>query len=141
MVDAEVLGTCAMTSRRKCLFCGGKADLLCDSWIGWERKRDAPGGLNVVKLPGYRVPTKYRVIHTCDAPLCRACATRAGFMHVRMRGGSFSDTTDYCPGHGRGDLSCEITGLQAEAWRARWRSTVRQSVAQPDQQDLFGAAP
>lgn len=115
-------------TRAKCLFCGGKAELLCDSHIGWERKRgemqkDFPDGL--LEGPGYRVPLRYRTNHTCDAPLCNACATPAGVMFVRMKFLSFSESTDYCPGHGWGDMRPEITGLQAEAFRSRWRASVR----------------
>ena len=126
---------------KKCLFCGGKADLLCDSWIGWERKRGAmakDGYSDVAEGPGYRVPIRYRVIHTCDAPLCSACATPNGTMFVRMKHIAFAETIDYCPGHGRGSLLQEITGLGAEAYRARWRAqarAARQSAA--PQQGLF----
>lgn len=131
----------------KCLFCGGKADLLCDSWIGWERKRDTPDGENVAKLPSYTVPIKYRVVHTCDAPLCRACASQAGGMFVRLRNRpGFYESIDYCPGHDSGDRRTEITGLQAEAWRRKWRLAVslhrvRGTVPSPKQFNLFGDAP
>lgn len=113
---------------QKCIFCGGKADLLCDSRIGWERKRgemakDYP--LGVIEGPGYTVPMRYRKIHTCDAAVCSACATPDGVMFVRMRHASFADSIDYCPGHGRGTLRHEITGLQAHAFRARWEAQVR----------------
>lgn len=50
----------------KCLFCGGKADLLCDSYIGWERKRGEmrkDGYDGVVAGPGYSVPLRYRLRH------------------------------------------------------------------------------
>lgn len=114
---------------KKCLFCGGKADLLCDSWLGWERKRgelqaEAP---NLLTTPSWGVPIRYRHVHTCDAPLCRACAVPAGSFVVRLRHrGTFYETVDYCPGHGGrnggGDRRTEITGLQAEAMRATWRA-------------------
>ena len=115
-------------TRAKCLFCGGKADLLCDSHIGWERKRgemrkDFPDGL--IEGPGYRVPLRYRTNHTCDAPLCNACATPSGVMFVRMKLLSFAESIDYCPGHDFGDMRPEITGLQAEVFRSRWRAMVR----------------
>lgn len=127
----------------KCLFCGGKADLLCDSWIGWERKRgqmdlEAP---TLRMLRSEAVPLRYRTVHTCDAPLCRACAHPAGGMFVRLRNRpGFYESIDYCPGHDRGDRRTEITGLQAEAWRAKWRAAVRGSMPDPRQPDLFGAA-
>lgn len=113
---------------RKCLFCGAKADLLCDSWLGWERKRGemAAEVPNLLTCPAWGVPLRYRAVHTCDAPLCRACSTPAGHMHIRLRNGPhIHETIDYCPGHDRGDRRTEITGLQAEAKRARWRSSVR----------------
>lgn len=129
-------------TRAKCLFCGGKADLLCDSHLGWERKRgemakDAP---NLLQLPSYRVPLRYRAIHTCDAALCRACATPAGIMFVRMKNMAFAESTDYCPGHEFGDLRTEITGLQAEAVRARWRAAARaaSSRAEPGYAEQLG---
>lgn len=112
----------------KCLFCGGKASLLCDSYIGWERKRgemQADGYDGVAFGPGYLVPIKYRTRHTCDAALCIACSKTAGVMHVRMKHNSFSESIDYCPGHGFGSLRTEITGMQAQAIRAKWRATVR----------------
>lgn len=112
----------------KCLFCGGKATLLCDSYLGWERKRGEmrkDGHAGFLAGPGYSVPLRYRTRHTCDAPLCVACATPAGVMFVRMKCVSFSESTDYCPGHGFGDTRAEITGMQAEAIRANWRASVR----------------
>lgn len=109
----------------KCIFCGGKADLLCDSWLGWERKRgqmevEAP---NLLMIRSTAVPIRYRHVHTCDAPLCRACAVSAGHMFIRLRNGPhLVETTDYCPGHGRGNRRAEITGLEAEAMRKAWRA-------------------
>ena len=116
-------------SAKKCIFCGGKADTLCDTALGWERKRgkmekEAP---NLLSCDTWGVPKRYRLLHTCDAPLCQACAVPQGAVHIRLRyAGSFSDSIDYCPGHGFGDRRTEITGLQAEAMRARWRAQARQ---------------
>lgn len=113
---------------QKCIFCGGKADTLCDTALGWERKRgqmekEVPGLLGCA---AWGIPIRYRLVHTCDAPLCQACAVRQGMMHVRLRySGSFSDSIDYCPGHGFGDRRTEITGLQAEAMRTKWRAAAR----------------
>ena len=112
----------------KCIFCGGRAELLCDSRLGWERMRgemakDAP---NLLALSSDCIPSRYRVVHTCDAPLCRACAVSDGTMHFRLRHGpSFSESVDYCPGHSFGTLRKEITGLEAEAMRAAWRRSAR----------------
>ena len=126
----------------KCIFCGGKADLLCDSKLGWERKRgemerDAP---SLLPLRSDAVPVRYRVIHTCDAPLCRACAVQAGYFHIHIRNGAaLSESTDYCPGHNFGTLRREITGLQAQAIRKAWRdiATARWKRPAQDQPGLF----
>lgn len=132
-------------SSKICIFCGGKADLLCDSHLGWERKRgeieqNAP---NLKFISSGAVPLRYRVIHTCDAPICRACAVPQGMMHVRMKHAAFSDSIDYCPGHGFGDLRTEITGLKAQALRKQWRDSVkaRQGAGIANQVDLFDGAP
>ena len=114
----------------KCIFCGAKATILCDHWIGWERKRGAMAAEapNLITCPEWGVPLRYRIRHTCDAPLCEVCAVPAGTYHARLRHyGSVHDSIDYCPGHGRGDLRTEITGLQADAFRARWRAQARQN--------------
>lgn len=109
----------------KCAFCGGRADLLCDSWLGWERLRgkmqaEAP---NMLLADQRYVPLAFRAYHQCDTPICRACAVPGGMFHVRLRHrGSFTETIDFCPGHGRGSLREEITGLQAQAMRAAWRA-------------------
>lgn len=114
---------------KKCIFCGGKAELLCDSWLGWERMRGAmeAEAPNLLTCQAWGVPIRYRHVHTCDAPLCRCCAVPAGSFIVRIRHrGTFYETRDYCPGHdgrnGGGDRRREITGLQAQAMRAQWRA-------------------
>lgn len=129
----------------KCIVCGGKADLLCDSYLGWERKRsemerDAP---TLRLLRSDAVPARYRAIHTCDAPLCRACAVPSGWFIAHLKGGrTLSDSTDYCPGHGRGDLGREISGLQAEAMRREWRTRFRKAAAAPgEQMELLFSVP
>lgn len=117
----------------RCLFCGEPATLLCDHAIGWERLRlDMPMSLREARSEA--VPIRWRKIHTCDAALCEACAVRAGRMHVNMRPRHLWITTDYCPGHQRGELR-EVTALHAQAWRARWRLAAR--PAEPKQGDLF----
>lgn len=131
---------------RKCLFCGGKADLLCDSWLGWERMRGdiAKEEPRLLDVHSRFIPIRYRSIHTCDATLCRACAVNDGAMHARMRTGALFETIDYCPGHGRGSLRSELSGLQAEAMRSQWRATVRRSreVKQAGvQPDMFEVRP
>lgn len=131
---------------KKCIFCGGKADLLCDSRLGWERKR----GQMEQEVPGLRalrseaVPVRYRAIHTCDAPLCRACAVPAGWFMVHFRSGrAVADTTDYCPGHDFGTARREITGLEAEAMRQEWRrkAALRRDGPPARQLGLFEVKP
>lgn len=131
----------------KCAFCGGKAELFCDSWLGWERMRgkmqtEAP---NLLLLRSDEVPRRYRHIHTCDTPLCRCCSTPAGTAFFRLKHTSFSESTDYCPGHGRGTRRRELTGLEAEAIRAKWRAHARAGRAglnpEPLQMDLFPGSP
>jgi hypothetical protein len=109
---------------KKCIFCGATADLLCDSKLGWERMREqirkeAP---NLLIARSEFVPLKYRVVHTCDAPLCRACAVCDGIFHARGKGFAFSDSVDYCPGHDFGTLRREITGIEADAMRVAWKA-------------------
>lgn len=129
----------------KCIVCGAKADLLCDHHLGWERKRgqmekEVP---NLALFESHNVPMRYRKVHTCDAPLCSACAVSSGVMHVRMRSGSFMESIDYCPGHPTfGTLLVELTGLQADAIRAEWRARHRKERERQEnneaQPDLFG---
>lgn len=134
-----------MSAKPKCLHCGAPATLLCDSNLGWERLRgqlaeDAPHLLNA---ESHHIPAKYRLMHTCDAQLCRACGVNRGTIHVCLRNtGGFSDTYDYCPGHDWGTMRREITGLQAQAMREQWKAQVkakRQST-EVGQRDLFGGA-
>lgn len=121
-----------------CLFCGAnKAELLCDHWIGWERKRGllAKEAPHLLDAPSHLVPIRYRLRHTCDAPLCLACANSTGTMFIRTRHEAFSESVDYCPvpGNERGNLRTEITGLQAQAIRAKWRASVRASREQQEE--------
>ena len=124
----------------KCIFCGGKAALLCDHPLGLERMRaqlasDAP---NLREGPCCEVPARYRVYHTCDASLCRACSVRAGSTHYHLRGGrGFFDTTDYCPGHEQAWLSNrrrELAPGQADSLRFAWLRAVKKSQAPPESQ-------
>lgn len=125
----------------KCIFCGGKATLLCDHSLGWERMRsqlasDAP---NLLEGPCYEVPARYRIYHTCDAALCRACAIQKGSVTICLRGGrGYSDTYDYCPGHQPEVLpKRELGPGRADALRADWRARVKKKVVKPpDQFDL-----
>ena len=119
---------------RKCLFCGGKAELLCDTWLGWERKRGeleqkAP---HLLAAPSHAIPIRYRAVHTCDAPLCRACVHSAGTMFFRTRGhGSWAESIDYCPGHDSGDGNGGCHKLKAEHESDRWIGEVHFSGHAP----------
>lgn len=68
-----------------CMFCGAPATLLCDGIIGWDANEDKHGHM-----------TKCRGMFTCDAPLCRNCATWHGniFIDGKIR---MMDTRDLCP--------------------------------------------
>lgn len=128
-----------MTAKR-CLFCGGKADLFCDSHLGWERKRGAMAKEvpNLITTPSWGVPLRYRLVHTCDASMCSACAVPNGVAHFRLHNaGTFIESIDYCPGHDFGTLRREITGLQAQAMRAAWRAQHRPASADAPQFGLF----
>ncbi|HGE9860627.1 TPA: hypothetical protein ACGBLG_004528 [Salmonella enterica subsp. enterica serovar Panama] len=50
-----------------CMFCGAPTTLLCDGIIGWDADEDEHGHM-----------TKCRGMFTCDAPVCRNCATWHG---------------------------------------------------------------
>ncbi|MBT9430286.1 MULTISPECIES: hypothetical protein [Symbiopectobacterium] len=72
--------------KQNCMFCGAPATLLCDGVIGYDTDEDENGMM-------VSMPLK---MHTCDAPMCRACATWQGniFWHGKSSG---MDSTDYCP--------------------------------------------
>lgn len=132
---------------KKCIFCGATSYLLCDSKLGWERmheqiRKDAPH-LRVAQSE--IVPLKYRVVHTCDAPLCRACAVRKGVFHANGKGFAFSDSIDYCPGHDFQALNREITGIEADAMRASWKAKVLAGrglkMLSQSQPDMFESDP
>lgn len=112
-----------------CAYCGGQATLLCDYRLGWERLRTKlqQEASNLSVMPGHMVPTRYRQVHTCDTPLCHACAQHSGPIFVCMRGhAGFSDSIDYCPDHeARSNGLIEISGLQARLTRDRWQAKAR----------------
>ncbi|QKT18942.1 hypothetical protein HPG84_14805 [Salmonella enterica] len=68
-----------------CLFCGAPATLLCDGIIGWDADGNKHGHM-----------TRCRGMFTCDAPVCRSCATWHGniFIDGKIR---MMDTRDLCP--------------------------------------------
>ena len=68
----------SMAKKETCLFCGKPATLLCDGIIGWDADEDARG------------------IFTCDAPMCRECATWHGNIFFSGKAGGM-ETRDYCP--------------------------------------------
>lgn len=132
---------------KECLFCGGKADLLCDSKLGWERARgdisaEAP---HLLTAPSHEIPVRYRRIHTCDAALCRACAVAGGWTHFHFKSGPFIETIDYCPGHEQVDMRIEITVFVADCMRAKWRAKAcaarGDGVQDSSQLDMFRARP
>ncbi len=57
-----------------CMFCGAPATLLCDGIIGWDADEDKHGHM-----------TKCRGMFTCDAPVCRNCATWHGNIFFRWK--------------------------------------------------------
>ncbi|ELM3737195.1 hypothetical protein RYR42_002694 [Edwardsiella piscicida] len=67
------------------MFCGKPATLLCDGLIGFDADEDANG-----------VIENCRGMFTCDAPMCRACATWHGNIFFSGKAGGM-DTKDYCP--------------------------------------------
>lgn len=68
-----------------CMFCGEPATLLCDGLIGWDADEDENG-----------LMSNCRGMFTCDAPMCRSCATWHGniFFDGKFR---MVDTHDLCP--------------------------------------------
>jgi len=74
-----------MAKSKNCLFCGAPAELLCDGIIGWDADEDENGMME-----------KCRGMFTCDAPMCRSCATWHGNIFFRGKAGGM-ETRDYCP--------------------------------------------
>lgn len=73
-------------SQKNCMFCGQKATLLCDYIIGYDGEEDSAGVM-------LAMPKK---MHTCDAPMCRECATWHGNLFFSgVKHGM--ETKDYCP--------------------------------------------
>ncbi|MGL9720115.1 hypothetical protein [Symbiopectobacterium sp.] len=72
--------------KQNCMFCGAPATLLCDGILGYDADEDENGMMT--GMP--------RKMHTCDAPMCRACATWQEniFWHEQSSG---MDSTDHCP--------------------------------------------
>ncbi|HCR3994308.1 TPA: hypothetical protein OOF55_003604 [Morganella morganii] len=83
-------GMCAITIEevmsRKCMFCGGEADLLCDGVICYIGKRSDDGALS-----------GFSAAYTCDAPMCASCSTFHGNLHWRRGNTGGFDSLDYCP--------------------------------------------
>ncbi len=130
-----------MAKKTICAYCGGEATLLCDYRLGWERLRtkmenEAP---NLLVLPGNSVPLRYRMVHTCDTPLCQACSKHSGQIFVCLRGNAgFSDSIDYCPDHAAPSGIQEISGLAARLWREKWLAKA-QARWQPKHQSTHQA--
>lgn len=79
-----------MNKVRGCIFCGARADLLCDGELGYMGVMDTTG-----KEPRLCIDIQQRL--TCDAEICHDCATRKGVIHFKMGRSGFWDSTDYCP--------------------------------------------
>ncbi|MEB0968308.1 hypothetical protein VC899_24500 [Citrobacter braakii] len=71
--------------KKQCMFCGAVATLLCDGIIGWDADEDENGQM-----------TKCRGMFTCDAPMCRQCATWHGNLFFEGKN-RHMDTRDFCP--------------------------------------------
>lgn len=71
--------------KSECMFCGMPATLLCDGLLGWDADTDENG-----------LMCKLRKMHTCDAPMCRDCATWQNNIFFSGRAGGM-ETKDYCP--------------------------------------------
>ena len=72
-------------SKDICMFCGEPATLLCDGIIGWDADENEDGQMY-----------ECRGMFTCDAPMCRSCATWQGNIFFRGKAGH-ADTRDLCP--------------------------------------------
>ncbi|WP_337049984.1 hypothetical protein [Serratia fonticola] len=71
--------------KHQCMFCSKPATLLCDGILGYDADTDEDGHMTAV-----------RKLQTCDAPLCRACATWRENIFFSGRAGGM-ETRDYCP--------------------------------------------
>lgn len=110
-----------------CFHCGAPATKLCDFHIG-------------LVIGGYeRVGTVYdnrwravmsmktdRQFYTCDRPLCDACTTNKGRVHVCAGKDSFSDTYDACKDHANDKSEAEMLTDQ-EAGKIQHELLVRRS--------------
>lgn len=127
-----------------CAYCGGEAELLCDYRLGWERLRtkmrqEVP---HLAAMPSHNVPLRYRHVHTCDTPLCHACAKRDGTIWICVSGRGFHDSIDHCPDHSsHGTGLREITGLEARLLRQRWvakaKARWQKNAPSAEQKTLF----
>lgn len=73
--------------KKKCMFCGSSATLLCDGKIGFLPRYES----------GFEFPD---VLHpfTCDAPMCDRCGTQLMKIFVcGKRPHAGIHTTDHCP--------------------------------------------
>lgn len=126
--------------RRECLICGAPAELWCDYPLGWTRDLDRMRRESSIQIraPSHAVRQRYRIQHTCDADLCRKCATEHGHWRARLRSGrAVADTVDFCPGHeSNGQFTTEISIMQVLQFRARWRELGRLRQV-GDQMGLF----
>lgn len=72
--------------KQSCIFCGAPATLLWDGHLGYPPSQHQPECISPFEP------------YTCDAPMCRQCATLKSTMHIcRRRGGCTVETVDHCP--------------------------------------------
>ncbi|WP_272682216.1 MULTISPECIES: hypothetical protein [unclassified Providencia] len=71
---------------KKCMFCGGEADLLCDSVLCYIGEKNDSGAL-----------LRFTSAYTCDAPMCAACSTFHGNFHWKKSNSGGFSSIDYCP--------------------------------------------
>lgn len=85
--------------KQTCIFCGEPATLLCDGHLGYPPSQQQPEYISPLEP------------YTCDAPMCRQCATLKKTIHICRRGGGgcIQETVDHC-------LAC-IANLPERNWR------------------------
>jgi hypothetical protein len=84
-------------NEQRCIQCGVPATRLCDYQIG-----GAIGGyvrMGPLEKNAFRaILDTTRMPYTCDTPVCEACATLVGAVHLSGKKG-WTQTIDHCPLH------------------------------------------
>lgn len=102
--------------------CGRPAVRWCDACIGCGPRLVPPGPHDAAGPPPEPMwVLDLEVVHTCDAPLCEACARQVGHMCGHAEDGApWSDSIDRCPVHAERDPPVEILRFgEVEVTRAR----------------------